>query len=84
MWPVTGEPSRRKLGVDGALKREETETVINAFRKVGFEKRRENYASRQLAFLFLRMANTKLDFSADGKGPVDRERIDLKKRKERR
>ena len=27
---------------------EETETVINAFRKVGFEKWRENYACRHL------------------------------------
>lgn len=47
---------------------EETETVINAFRKVGFEKAERELRLQAIAlFLFLRMANTKLDFSADGK-----------------
>ena len=31
-------------------------------------------------FLFLRMANTKLDFSADGKGPVEREKTEIGKK----
>lgn len=33
-------------------------------------------------FLFLRMANTKLGFNADGKGPVEREKMEIGKKRE--
>lgn len=47
---------------------EEMETVIKRFQKSGLWKAERELRLQAVAlFLFLRMANTKLDFSADGK-----------------